>query len=164
VSEKEQLRCPNPECGKEVQVDWKWCPYCRTGLRSLHVPPRPDFTVLQVSNAAQIPALMSAVFGKDHGDHHWDDETMDMVRVPYPMPSLEVVRYVMGLLKPDQAQILIRRLDLDGGGVRTLAAIGREVELSGNAIRSREAKGLSHLRHPNCSRFLQGKRSIPSQG
>jgi RNA polymerase sigma factor (sigma-70 family) len=59
-----------------------------------------------------------------------------------------VLSDVLDTLTPREAKVLRMRFGLDGGGERTLEAVGREFAVTRDRIRQIEAKALRKLRHP----------------
>jgi transcriptional regulator with XRE-family HTH domain len=59
-------------------------------------------------------------------------------------------------LSPREQYVVIRRFGLDGEGVHTLEAIGREYGVTGVRVNQIEAKALRKLRNPRLSKKLVG--------
>jgi len=58
--------------------------------------------------------------------------------------------------KNREAQIIVLRFGLDGGGIRTLEEVGKEFGVNRERIRQHEAKALRLLRHPTRIKQLEG--------
>ena len=67
----------------------------------------------------------------------------------------ETTEKVLNTLTIREKYILVRRFGLDGDGEKTLYEVGRELEVTGEAIRAAEKKALRKLRHPTRSKPLR---------
>ena len=67
----------------------------------------------------------------------------------------ETTEKVLNTLTIREKYILVRRFGLDGDGGKTLYEVGRELEVTGEAIRAAEKKALRKLRHPTRSKPLR---------
>lgn len=67
----------------------------------------------------------------------------------------ETTEKVLNTLTIREKYILVRRFGLDGDGGKTLYEVGRELEVTREAIRAAEKKALRKLRHPTRSKPLR---------
>lgn len=67
----------------------------------------------------------------------------------------ETTEKVLNTLTIREKYILARRFGLDGDGEKTLYEVGRELEVTGEAIRAAEKKALRKLRYPTRSKPLR---------
>lgn len=80
------------------------------------------------------------------------------------MDVAALAQYGLSVLDAREHYVLARRFGLDGEPVQCLSSIGKQLELSREAVRQIEAKALARLLHPaTLSRIVRHGRPAPAQ-
>lgn len=104
---------------------------------------------VEKEDVEEIP--LSTLINEDD-DNLCEDYILDCLNLYFLRKTTEKV---LNTLTIREKYILVRRFGLDGDGGKTLYEVGRELEVTGEAIWTAEKKALRKLRHPTRSKPLR---------
>jgi RNA polymerase primary sigma factor len=141
--------------------DELWHVY-RRAPRCDEIATRMDITVDEASRLMVLDALpLSLDAAKSRNDDDltgkFCDGSAESPQEVTDRKSLTMrVGRILALLDPRERRIIELRFGLKDGHRRTLAEVGRILDVSAEWVRRLEAKALGKLRQPNCRRSLEG--------
>ncbi len=89
------------------------------------------------------------------GDFVEDLQADDPFVVAADIARRDELELALGLLEPDEREVVVLRYGLTGGGPRTLSDVGRQLNVTRERIRQIERKALTKLRHPSFAYDLE---------
>ena len=84
-----------------------------------------------------------------------DERTPDPYSLAAEALSRQNLLDALGVLEPEEREVLILRFGLDGTEPRTLSDVGKIFNLTRERVRQIEGRALSKLRHPSCGLDLE---------